>query len=480
MNYRLILRLLGSVLKYEGLSMLPALVVSAWYGENDLTAFAISIALLFGIGFVLGRIQPHARPMQSREGFTAVAIIWIFLSIFGALPFMLSGAIPHFADAVFECASGFTTTGSTILRDVEALPHGLLFWRSFTHWLGGMGVLVLTLALLPSLGEGTVYLLKAESPGPAPGKLMPKLKETARILYAIYTGITVLLIAALLIAGMPLFDSMAHAFGTTGTGGFSIKNLSIGAYNNPAIDWILSIGMLLSGVNFTVYFYLISRHFRRGLKNEELAWYFIIVAVVSALICIKIFPIYGNFGDAIRHAVFQVSSIITTTGYSTVNYDLWPSFTRALLICLTMVGACAGSTGGGLKVVRLVLMGKSARRTVGRIIHPRIVQPVKLDGKPVAEEITQNTLIFFVTFIAIMVVGLLVVSLDDFDFVSSLTAVMTCINNVGPGFGMVGPAGNFADFSVLSKLTLSLIMIIGRLEIFPVLLLASGRLWRKP
>ncbi len=479
MNYRMILRLLGMVLAYEGVLMTPALGVSLIYGGTDWLAFVYSIVILFLLGFPLSRIKPHSRPMQAREGFAAVAIIWIVMSVGGALPFLLSGAIPHFADAVFECASGFTTTGSTILREIESLPHGILFWRSFTHWLGGMGVLVLALALLPSLGAGTVHLLKAESPGPAPGKLLPKLGQTAKFLYILYAGMTAALVVALLLSGMPLFDAMIHAFGTAGTGGFSNKNLSVGAYGNPVIEWILAAGMLAFGINFTIYFYLLRRQARRALKSEELWWYLGLVLLFSALITIEVRPDYDTLGTTIRHAVFQVSSIVTTTGFSTTDFNGWPMLSRALLLFLMAMGACAGSTGGGLKVARVVLLGKTIRREMGRFIHPRMVQNVKIDGRAVSDELPQHVLIFFVSYMGIIVMGFLFLSLDNFDLTTTCTAVLTCISNVGPGLGVVGPMGGFADFSAGSKLMLALIMIVGRLEIFPVLLLASGRLWRK-
>ncbi len=478
MNFHLILRLIGAVLMYEGAFMLPSLGVSLIYGDGDTPAFLYSILALLAVGFPLSRIRPARRAMHAREGFTAVAIIWILMSVFGALPAFISGAIPHFVDAVFECASGFTTTGSTILTQIEGLPHGILFWRSFTHWLGGMGVLVLALALLPTLGSGTVHLLKAESPGPTPGKLLPKLGATAKVLYAIYAGMTAVLVIALVLTGMPLFDSLIHAFGTAGTGGFSNRTLSVGAYGNPAAEWILAIFMLLFGVNFSVYFLLCSRNVRRALGNEELRWYFIAVLVTSLCIAFNVYPLYRNFGDTVRHAVFQVSSIVTTSGFSTVNFDLWPLFSKCLLICLMFMGACAGSTGGGFKVIRTVALAKTVRRAMGRMIHPRMVQPVKLEGKPVHEELPQNVLTFFAAYWVIIVLGVLVVSLDDLDLSTSFTAVLSCISNVGPGLELAGPMGSFAVFSYPSKLVLALIMIVGRLEIFPVLLLCSGRMWR--
>ncbi len=479
MNYRLILRLLGTVLKYEGAMMVPALAVALIYGESDVSAFLIAIGVLELVGVPLSCIKPHARPMQAREGFAAVAIIWLLMSVFGALPFMFSGAIPRFEEAFFECASGFTTTGSTILRDIESLPHGILFWRSFTHWLGGMGVLVLAIALLPSLGAGTVNLLKAESPGPAPGKLLPKLGATAKTLYIIYAAMTLVLVVLLMLAGMPLYDALIHAFGTAGTGGFSNRNLSVGAYGNPAAEWIIAVFMMLFGMNFTIYFYLIHREIRRALKNEELWWFWILTVGVAAVAFLQIVPLYQSAGSSARHAFFQAASIVTTTGYSTVDFNLWPHLSKNLLLMLMVMGACAGSTGGGLKVVRVLLLTKTMRRAVGRMIHPRMVQQVKLDGRPVHDDLRHGVMTFFSTYMFIVVFGVLVISLDNFDLATTVTSVLTCISNVGPGMELIGPMGNFSGFSVLSKLVLAVIMIVGRLEIFPVLMLCSTRLWRK-
>ena len=478
MNYKLMLRLLGAVLQYEGLFMLPALAVSLWYRGSDVYAFLGSIALLLAVGVPLNRIRTDRRPMQTREGFSAVAIIWLVMSVFGALPFLLSGAIPRFADAVFESAAGFTTTGGSVLTDVEALPRGILFWRSFTNWVGGMGVLVFALALMPTLGSGSVNLLRAESPGPMPGKLLPKLGETAKALYIIYSAMTALLVCALALAGMPLFDAVIHALATAGTGGFSNRALSVGAYGNPAVEWILVMGMLLFGVNFTVYFHLIRRNLRLALKNEELWWYGAAALAASAVIFFQIVPIYRGFGDAARRAVFQVASIITTTGFNTADYGKWPELSRVLLLFLMVTGACAGSTSGGIKVIRVALLAKAVRRAMGRMIHPRMMQSIKLEGKPVHDDLPQGALAFLAAYIAVAALGLLAVSLDNFDLATSFSAVLSCVSNIGPGFGRIGPMGNFAPFSEASKLVLSVIMIAGRLEIFPVMLLFSRRMWK--
>ncbi|MDR3051299.1 MAG: TrkH family potassium uptake protein [Oscillospiraceae bacterium] len=479
MNYKLIMRLLGAVLWYEGLMMLPSLGVALYYGEGDATAFALSIGILLAAGRALRRLTPRNRPMQPREGFAAVAIIWLFISAFGALPFVLSGAIPNCVDALFECASGFTTTGSTLVANVEALPHGILFWRSFTHLLGGMGVLVLAMALMPTMGAGTVYLLKAESPGPTPGKLLPKLGATAKVLYLIYILMTVLLTVLLRLAGMPLFDAAIHAMGTAGTGGFSNRNLSVGAYANPMAEWIIAAFMLLFGINFTLYFYLfVQRDIRRAAKNEEFGLYLVVIGLATGIIALLVWGQHGPV-TSLRHAFFQVTSIISTSGFTTVNFDLWPELARCLLLCLMALGACAGSTGGGLKVVRLLLLGKGMFRATGRIIHPRMVRPVKMDGKTLSDEVVHTVLVFTVGFIGLVVLGTLILALDDFDFLTTFSAALTAMGNVGPGLGLVGPMGNFAAFSPLSKLTLALLMIIGRLEIFPVLLLFSRETWRK-
>ncbi len=477
MNYAMIFRVLGFTMMYEGALMSPSLLVSVLYNEHDTSAFFISIVGLLLGGFLLSRIKPHTRIMHPREGFAAVGLIWIMMSLCGAIPFVLSGAIPHYIDAVFECASGFTTTGASILTAVEGLPHGVVFWRSFTHWVGGMGILVFTLALSPVMGTGSVHLLKAESPGPAPGKLLPKLGSTAKVLYLIYFFMTVVLIIALMLAGMPLFDAMIHAFGAAGTGGFSSRNLSVGAYQSPAIEWILGIAMILFGVNFSIYFLLLQRSFKRALLNEELRFYGIIVLGTTALIA---WNTWGQYGiHAIRTAFFQVSTIITTTGYSSVDFNLWPELSRVLLVGLMLCGACAGSTGGGLKVVRLLLLGKDTRRSMGQMMHPRMVRSVKMDGKSMDDDMLHSVLIFTVVYFALICFGTMVVALDNYDFTSTLTAVISCISNIGPGLGIVGPMGNFSSFSFLSKTLLTAMMIIGRLEIFPILLLFSRENWRK-
>ena len=478
MNSRWILRLVGKALTYEGVLMLPALAVALLCRGGDALAFCLSIALLLAVGLPLSRLTPAKRPLQAREGFAAVAVIWVLLSVAGAMPFVFSGAIPNVLDAVFESTSGFTTTGSTILTDIERLPRGVLFWRSFTHWLGGMGVLVFALALMPAGGGGAVFLLRAESPGPAPGKLLPRLAETAKLLYAIYFVLTAALTVALMLAGMSLYDALVHAFSTAGTGGFTHNSLSVGTYQSPAIEWILTAFMLLFGINFAVYYHIAARRVRRALKNEELWLYGALVLGTAALVFLQIRPLYGT-GTSVRHALFQVSSIVTTTGFSAVDYSLWPQLSCCLLLCLMVIGSCAGSTGGGLKVARVLLMAKALRRAVSRLIHPRLVRTVRLEGKAVEDDMLSGVLVFGVAYVGLAVLGALILSLDNFDLLTTLTASLAGISNVGVGLGAVGPMGSYAAFSPLSKLTLTLLMILGRLEIFPVLMLGAGILWRK-
>lgn len=477
MNRRLVLNLLGKVLMVEGAAMIPSLLIAVWYGEGDIDALLMSTAITLLCGVVLNRIIVTNENLRAREGFATVAISWIALSLFGGLPFFFDGRI-SFIDSFFESASGFTTTGSTILTNVEALPKGLLFWRSFTHWIGGMGVLVLSMAVIPKMGARALHLLRAESTGLNPGKLVPRLGNTTRILYLIYLGLSILMFVMLLFCGMDWYDSLIHVFGTAGTGGFSNYNASVGHFQSPVIDFIIATFLLLFGVNFSLYFYLINKNLKDIWDNEEFRWYIIIVAASVAIIAINIFPAYGRVGQALRYGYFQVASIITTAGYVTADFNLWPQISRVVLVLLMFIGCSAGSTGGGIKVIRVLLLGKTINREVHRTIHPRGVTVVKLQGKAVEEGVLSQVATFFFTYMFAIVIGVLVVSLDNFDFESTFTAVLACISNIGPGLGMVGPIGNFSEFSGFSKIVLAMLMIVGRLEIYPVLMLLSRATWK--
>ncbi|WP_138206632.1 TrkH family potassium uptake protein [Haloimpatiens lingqiaonensis] len=480
MNYLVVLEVLGNVIKYEALVMILPFIVSLIYGGKDAYSFLITIIIMLAVGILMSSIKPKKKTFYAKEGFLSVAICWVVISLFGALPFYISGAIPSFVDCIFETVSGFTTTGATILQEVQSLPKGILFWRSFTHWIGGMGVLIFTLALMPSIGGNTIHLLKAESPGPAPEKLVPRIKQTAKIMYLIYFAMTIVQIILLLFAGMNLYDAMVHAFGTAGTGGFSNMNSSVGAYNNVYAEVIITVFMLLFGVNFTVYFQLITGNVKQAFKNEELKYYIGIVFLAMVVIAFNIRGLNnGSFGQSFRQSSFQVASIVTTTGYATANFDLWPTLSKAILALLMLTGCCAGSTGGGIKTVRIVLMFKAIKREVNRIVHPRMVNSVKLDGKVVDDESISQVGLFIFAYVAIIVVAVLIVSIDGMDMESTITSVFATIGNIGPGFKVVGPMGNFSSFSPLSKIVFSFCMLAGRLEIYPMLLMLRPSRWKR-
>lgn len=478
MNYKLVLRVTGFALLLEAAAMLLPMAVSLLYGE-DPTPFLWTILILAAVGSVFSFLLHSKGTFFAREGFLTVGLIWGLFSAFGALPFWFSGRFGGYVDCLFETVSGFTTTGASILTAIEGLPYGLLFWRSFTHWLGGMGVLVLTAALLPSLGINSNFLMRAESPGPVKSKLVPRASQSAKILYTIYLALTAIEAVLLRVAGMPWYDALVHAFGTAGTGGFSIKNASIGAYGSPAIEIIITVFMLLFSVNFAMYFLLLTRRFRQVLKSDELRFFLIVVALSIAAVTINIRGLFSSLGDALRAAAFQVASIISTTGFSSADFNLWPEFSRMLLVILMFIGACAGSTGGGIKCSRVLVLFRSARREVRSIIHPRSVSVVRLDGEPLPEQTVRTTQCFFILYFFLIFAAALVVGLDNFSFGTTLTAVIACISNIGPGLEAVGPTGSFAGFSVLSKLVLSLCMIIGRLEMFPILVLFSRSAWKR-
>lgn len=480
MNYKMIAYVLGSLLRIEGALMTIPMVLSFAYGEGPArNAFMITILICLVLGTLIRYREPENKSIYGREGFVVVALSWIVMSLFGAMPFYLSGAIDGFVNCFFETVSGFTTTGASILTEIEGLPMSILFWRSFTHWIGGMGILVFMLAILPMGDERSMYLMKAEAPGPMVSKLVPKVKSTAKLLYKIYIALTFIEMFLLLLGGMPLFDSVVNSLSTAGTGGFAILNSSIAGYNNAYYEYVITIFMLLFGVNFNLYYLLLLRDFKSILKNEELRYYVVIVIACIALITGNIYHMYPTLESAFRHAAFQVAAIVTTTGFATANFDVWPEFSKTLIFCLTILGACAGSTGGGLKVSRLIILLKLAYREIRHIIHPRSVNLIKLDGYRVEDDVIQGVTGYLVVYVLLLLGSFILISFDNYDFTTSLTSVVTCLGNVGPGFAMVGPIENFSFFSGFSKLVLCFDMLVGRLEIFPIIMLFAPSIWRK-
>ncbi|NCB30000.1 MAG: TrkH family potassium uptake protein [Clostridia bacterium] len=471
MNYRLTIRILSYALLTEAALLLLPLSVAFYYHENPLP-FMQTLGLLVICGGALRLFPVRSNGFYAREGFVAVALTWIAMSAFGALPFVLSGEIPHYVDALFETVSGFTTTGASILSNVEAMSKGLLFWRSFTHWIGGMGVLVFILAVLPTVEDRSIHIMRAEVPGPLVSKLVPRTRNTAAILYRIYIVMTLLQMGLLMAGGMPAFDAAVHTFGTAGTGGFGSKNNSIAYYNSAYIDIVIGVFMVLFSINFNLYFLLLLRQFKSVFKNEELRYYLCIIAAVTLVIAVDIYHAYG--GQSLRYAFFQVSSIISTTGFSTANFSAWPQLSRNLLLGVMFIGGCAGGTGGGLKVSRCIILAKSSLAEIHHMLHPRSIRRITLDEKPVANQTIHGTLVFFALYMAIIMVSLLLVSLDNFDFTSTFSGVLACISNIGPGLDAVGPAGNYGALSYFSKCVLSMDMLLGRLEIFPVIVLFSA------
>jgi len=480
MNIGIIFYFLGWVLNIEAVLMLLPCAVSLIYGDGRLWCFLAVMAMCFVIGWLTTHRRPKSSVFYAREGFVAVAVIWVVLSFFGALPFWISREIPSLADALFETISGFTTTGASILNNVEGLSPSMLMWRSFTHWVGGMGVLVFMLAILPLAGGGyAMHIMRAESPGPSVGKLAPKIKTTAKILYVIYLVMTLAQIVLLLAGGMPLFDSLATSFGTAGTGGFGIKNSSIAYYDSYYLQGVVTVFMILFGVNFNVYYLILVRRFKDAFSCEEARAYLGIIAVSVALVTFNIRGSFGSLFQAFHHAAFQVGSIITTTGFSTVDFDLWPQFSKTILIGLMFVGACAGSTGGGMKVSRIIIWAKSMRNELLALIHPRSVRTLRLEKKSQDAGVIRSVNNYFIAYFFIFAASVLIVSLDNFDFTTCFTAVAATFNNIGPGMGAVGPMCNFSRLSVVSKFVLMFDMLAGRLEIFPMLILFSPATWRK-
>ncbi|MGL4335751.1 MAG: TrkH family potassium uptake protein [Turicibacter sp.] len=481
MNLKIVLRSLGILLICESLSMLPSLFVSGIYRDGDTISFLITIGIILSIGIPLQFIKKTDKKIKARDGFAIVAFGWILISIFGALPFYLSGTIPSFVDAFFESASGFTTTGASILNQIEGLPHGILFWRSFTHWVGGMGILVLTIALLPSMGSGSMQVMKAESPGPVVGKIVPRLQKSAKILYFIYFAITIAEVILLYFAGMSLFDAFIHALGTVGTGGFSNMNASVAAYDSVAIDVIITIFMIMSGINFSLYYFFIKGNLKTFWQNEEFKLYMglLLGAIAFITVDLTVRGYYDSLGESLRYSSFQVASVMTTTGYATADFDQWSMITKIILLLLMFVGGCAGSTGGGIKNIRFLIFFKSMKNSFRRIIHPHGVYPVHIDGKLVEEKTVLDVMTYFFIYMVVFAIGVMIVSFDGFDIGSTVTSVLATLSNIGPGIGIVGPTGNYSAFSDISKIALSMLMIIGRIEIYPILLLLVPTFWRR-
>ena len=481
MNFKIIGRFVAQILAIEGVFMLPALLISLFSGEKmAVSGFLLALAAIAAAALLLfGLCQKAPKALNAREGMACVGIGWLVLSLFGCLPFFISREIPRFIDAFFEIVSGFTTTGSSILPNVEALSKGLLYWRSFSHWLGGMGVLVFLLAIAPgSKDKGfTMHLLRAESPGPSVGKLVPRMRKTAIILYVIYVALTLINVIFLLAGKMPLFEAVCTAFGTAGTGGFGIKNDSIASYS-PYIQNVTTVFMALFGVNFSCYYLLLLGQFKNVFKDEELRAYIGIILIAILLITLNIRGLYTTLEETLRHAAFTVSTIITTTGYATTDFDLWPAFSKSIIMFLMIVGACAGSTGGGLKIARLLILLKSLRRNIAKVLNPKKVRLVRNNGQVINETVIENTNAYLAAYVLIIIFSYIAISLDGFSIGTNLTAVLACFNNIGPGMEAVGPTCNFSGFSDLSKLVLSLDMLAGRLEIFPILLLFSRSTWK--
>lgn len=478
MNISMLIYVLGWILTAEGAMMALPLITGIIYNETATWSFVITIAICLALGIPMVLKSPKNRVFHVREGFVAVALSWIILSIFGSLPFLISGCIPSVVDALFETVSGFTTTGASILPEVESLPHCIIFWRSFTHWIGGMGVLVFILAIMPMAGGSHISLMKAESPGPVVSKLVPTVQSTAKILYGIYIIMTLIQIVLLLIGNMPLFDALTISFGTAGTGGFGIKNDSMGSYSSY-LQNVVTIFMILFGVNFSAYFLLLQRKLKQAFRIEEVRAYFAIILISIGIITFKISGTYGSILEGLKHAAFQVGSIITTTGYTTTDFNEWDQVSRTILAMLMFIGACAGSTGGGIKVSRILIALKTIKKEVIYYIHPRAIKKVSMDGKPIEHETVRAVNVFLIAYVIIFSFSVLLLAFDGFDMITNFTAIAATLNNIGPGLELVGPTQNFGLFSDLSKLVMIFDMLAGRLEIFPLLILFTPEAWRK-
>lgn len=478
MNYGLVSQTIGKIMLIIGALFSLPVLVSFIYSDGCSLAFLLPMAIMLFAGFLMTRVKKEQKGLYIGEGFLIVTLTWILISVFSAAAFVLSGAIPSPIDALFESVSGFTTTGATILAEIESLPESVLFWRSFTHWIGGMGVLVFILAITTNGESKNMYIMRAESPGPKAGKIVSKTKDTARILYLIYVGLTVLETAFLLFGGMPLFDSVVTAFATAGTGGFAIKNASIAAYDSAYIDYVISIFMMLFGINFTVYFLILTGKLRDAFKNDEVKWYLLIILASTLAITAIILNYVGNIADAFREAFFTVTSTISTTGFILTDYEVWPTAAKIIIFLLMFVGGCSGSTGGGMKVIRILIMSKLAARELKLAGSPRTIRSVSIDNKAVNPEIVRGVAAYFIVFMLTFAVSTLLLAFDNLTITEAISGVATCINNVGPGFESIGPVGNFSGLSVFSKLVLIIDMLLGRLELFPILALFSPSIWK--
>lgn len=478
MNYKSIRYVLSWVLKIEAFCMILPLICAIIYKEHNVGIWLFTIAMCFSCGILLCIKPPQNKTMYAKDGFVAVALSWIVLSIFGALPLVFTGSVPSFIYALFETVSGFTTTGASVIADLDVIPRSIIFWRSFTHWIGGMGVLVFLVALLPLTGSSNFFLIKAESPGPAVSKLVPKVKSTAKILYLIYIGLTALQMILLLCGGMKPFDAITLTFGTAGTGGFGISNAGFSEYSSYS-HIVITVFMILFGIDFSIYHLIIMRKFRSALKSDEVKTYLGIIIAAIVILCFNCSHLYESLFDNVKHSAFQVAAIITTTGYSTVDFNLWPELSKSILVLLMFFGACAGSTGGGIKISRVMIMFKSIIKEVRILAHPKSTLKIKMNGRAVEHETVRAVNVFMMAYIAIFATSLIIISLDNLDFTTNFTAVAATINNIGPGLGAVGPMANFSVYSPLSTFVLICNMLIGRLEIFPLLLLVSPYTWKK-
>ena len=473
MNKPRVLNILGKIILTEALLMLPSLVVSLIYGDGDYWYFLVTMFPAAILGFCLSRVQPREAKMTSRDGYCIVAYAWILISIIGAVPLYLSGQFTSYFQAFFEIVSGFTTTGASVLAKPELLPHGVLFWRSFTHWIGGMGVLVFVLMIIPMKNDNSMHLVRAEVPGPMAGKLVPRMKQTSMILYGIYTAMTAVLVVLLLLGDVNLFDSLCLSFGAAGTGGFAVSSAGIAGYGSAYVEIVLGIFMILFGINFNIYYLLLIGRVRDALGSEEVRCFLGIIAVATLVITANIISLTLSLGDALRQAFFQVSSIITTTGFATVDFNLWPEFSKHTLVLLMVIGACAGSTGGGLKVSRVIILVKSFLAEIRYIVSPKSVQTVRLEHKYVDKVTLNSTRTYAAAYMMLVCLSTLILSLDGYNLITNLTAVLSCINNIGPGLDLVGPMANFGIYSDWAMVLLSLVMLIGRLEIFPIFMIFS-------
>ncbi len=478
MNFSMIVYILGWILNFEALFLIIPLAAAIIFGDNTIMSILLAMGICAAIGLPITRKKPKESTLHSRDGYVIVSLSWIILSAFGALPFVFSGAIPNYIDALFETVSGFTTTGASILSDVEAVPKSLLIWRSFTHWIGGMGVLVFIMAFLPLSGGQNMHIMKAESPGPSVSKLVPRIKTTALLLYAIYFVLTAIEFILLLFGGMTVFDALNISFATAGTGGFAVKNNGLAGYSET-LRAIVTVFMILFSLNFNVYFLIFSKKFKDAFRVSEIWYYLAIIAAAAGFITVNIRGMFPSTREAFGNAIFTVSSIISSTGFTAVDFNLWPEISRTILVLLMFIGACAGSTGGGIKVYRVVILFKSMGKELQTLIHPKQVKKIRIDSHEIEHEVIRSVNVFMVCFILVFVISLLCISFEDYDMITNFTAVATTINNIGPGLELVGPTSNFSFFSPFSKLVLIFDMLAGRLELFPMLLLFSPVTWKK-